>query len=161
MSAAGGSAHRGGGGRGSGSGLRQRIGRWFPGREDPPPPLVDDGTLVVVGRAFDPAQADSAVVEAMRRDGVDVSGPLLLRHHLHLPDAAAVAAARHLLGPDGYAVTAHEQPDGVAVLASRPQVVTGLAAAQERTRMAGLAQRLGGGASGWDALAPPPAAEPP
>jgi hypothetical protein len=40
--------------------------------------------------------------------------------------------------------------------AVRVQVLDALHCAQERSRMAGLAQRLGGDAPGWDALQPGP-----
>ena len=43
---------------------------------------------------------------------------------------------------------------GLSVYATRTQVVTALSASQERSRMAGLAQRLGGDVGGWDALGP-------
>jgi len=121
--------------------------------------LVDDGTLVVVGRAYDAARADSAVLAEMAADGVDLEARLLLRHHLLLPDEAAVAEARKLLGQDGYSVAVADGDEPGAVLrvrATRTQVLTALSAAQERSRMAGLAQRLGGDVAGWDALAPQP-----
>lgn len=107
--------------------------------------------------AFEAARADSAVLaEAAERD-VDLEQPLLVRHHLvALPDGAAVERARDLLGQAGYAVL--EVPDAErprSVLAVRTQVLTALSASQERSRMAGLAQRLGGDVTGWDALAPP------
>ena len=63
------------------------FGRSRPG---PGPVFADDGSLVLVLAAHDPAQADSAVLAAAVPRGVDVSRPLLLRQHLVLPDAAAV-----------------------------------------------------------------------
>ncbi len=117
--------------------------------------LVDDGTLVVVGSCFDPARADSAVVAEMRAAGVDVeSGVFVMRHVLTLPDLAAADEAARILTPDGWAVlapTPDERP--LRVLISRQQVLTGLEPARERTRMAGLAQRLGGDAEGYEVLA--------
>jgi hypothetical protein len=98
----------------------------------------------VLVSAFDPARADSDVL----RD-VDLPGPVLVRHHLVLP-AAAVEEAAALLAQDGYRLTV----DGADVRAWRTQVLTPLSASQERSRMAGLAQRLGGDVRGWDALAP-------
>ena len=126
-------------------------------REPAPVVLVDDGTLVLAGRAPDPARADSAVLAEMAEAGVDLDAPLLVRHHLLLPDAAAVEEARRLLAQDGYDLvteTGAVAPP-VRVRATRTQVLTALSAAQERSRMAGLAQRLGGDVAGWDALAPP------
>lgn len=137
--------------------LARLLGR---GRSREPVDLVDDGTLVLVGTAFDAARADSAVLAEMADAGVDLGARLLVRHHLWLPDGAAVEEARRLLAQDGYAVVADprdpERPDGpLAVRATRTQVLTALSAAQERSRMAGLAQRLGGDVQGWDALAAP------
>ncbi len=48
--------------------------------------------------------------------------------------------------------------DGVAtVLLERVQLLDALHCSQERSRMAGLAQRLGGTALGWEGLQPPSA----
>ena len=130
--------------------------RW-PFRRKPDPPVVldpDDPALVVLVEAFDAARADSAVLAEAAARGVDVAQPLLVRHHLlGLPDALAVAEAAELLGQDGYALRPH---DSGVVLAYRTQVLTALSASQERSRMAGLAQRLGGDVGGWDALGPGP-----
>lgn len=118
----------------------------------------DDPALVVVVEAFDAARADSAVLAEAQQRGVDLDAPLLLRHHLvGLPDEAAVARAAELLGQDGYVL----RTKGGLVLASRTQRLTALSASQERSRMAGLAQRLGGDVRGWDALAPAPYPLPP
>ena len=130
-------------------------------RRRPPAPVVLDPldpSLVVLVEAFEPARADSAVLAEAADRGLDLSGPVLVRHHLvGLPDEGAVAAAAALLAQDGYAL--HTAPSGrpaIAALASRTQVLTALSASQERSRMAGLAQRLGGDVRGWDALGPPP-----
>jgi Regulator of ribonuclease activity B len=107
---------------------------------------------------------------------------MLVRHHLVLPAEPALEQARRLVAADGYTVRAEPRGSagpagteesspiadpalepavaddlGWAVRVSRAQLVTGLSLAQERSRMAGLAQRLGGDAVGWDVLAPPPA----
>ncbi|WP_436787236.1 hypothetical protein [Yinghuangia sp. YIM S10712] len=128
--------------------------RWFRrGRGEPEPPLVDDGTLVVVGESFDPARADSAVLADLAGAGVVVEGrQLMLRHVLRLPDDAAVAEAARLLAPDGWVLS--PGPGGVTH-ADRAQRVDALELARERTRMAGLAQRLGGDAEGWRLLGRP------
>lgn len=119
-------------------------------RVDAAPPLVDDGTLVVVGESFDPARADSAVLADLAEKDVRVEGrELILRHVLRLPDAAAAAEAARLLSPDGWTVA--PGPDGTTH-ADRQQKVTALELARERSRMAGLAQRLGGDAEGWRLL---------
>lgn len=119
----------------------------------------DDPRLIVVLRAYDAARADSAVLAEAGAGGLDLSAPVLVRHHLvGLPDAASVVRAGELLGQDGYTVRpVCPLPPGVpplAVHAVRTQVLTALSASQERSRMAGLAQRLGGDVRGWDALAP-------
>ena len=122
------------------------------GRRTPPPVALDpaDPSLVVLVRAPDAARADSAVLAEAAERGVDLDRPLLVRHHLvGLPGEPAVARARELLAQDGYSVV--PGGDGV-VLAVRTQVLTALSASQERSRMAGLAQRLGGDVAGWDAL---------
>lgn len=118
------------------------------------PAYADDGTLPVLVSASDPARADSAV---LAEAGLDLSAPLLVRHHLLLP-ADAVARAAELLGQDGYALTVDGEGPVVQVRAWRTQLLTALSASQERSRMAGLAQRLGGDVRGWDACGPSPVA---
>jgi hypothetical protein len=120
-------------------------------RRPPAPVLVDDGSLPVLVRAPDPEVADSAVLAVAASHGVDLTAPLLVRHHLlALPDADSVERARMLLGQDGYTLTVLDGPP-YDVRAWRTQVLTALSASQERSRMAGLAQRLGGDVAGWDA----------
>lgn len=129
------------------------VGRFFRRRPAPEPALVDDGTLVPVGESFDPARADSDVLTELAAAGVVVEGrQLMLRHVLRLPDAAAVDEAARVLAADGWAVG--PGPDGTTY-ADRAQQVTALELARERTRMAGLAQRLGGDAEGWRLLGRP------
>ena len=128
-----------------------------------PAPVVldpDDPSLTVLVEAFDAARADSSVLADAAARGVDLDRPLLVRHHLvGLPDDAAVARAAELLAQDGYRLSPVRGPQApprpLAVLATRTQVLTALSASQERSRMAGLAQRLGGDVTGWDALGPP------
>ena len=132
-------------------GLLDRLRRRRP---EPAPTYDDDGTLSVRISAPDPAAADSAVLAVAAAAGVDLEAPLLVRHHLTgLPDPAAVERARELLAQDGYALTVGDGPP-YDVRAWRTQVITALSASQERSRMAGLAQRLGGDVAGWDALGP-------
>ena len=124
-------------------------------RRRPPAPVVldpADPSLVVLVEAFEAARADSAVLAEAAQRGVDLDRPLLLRHHLvGLVEPAALDRAAELLGQDGY--TLHVLGGG-AVHATRTQRLTALSASQERSRMAGLAQRLGGDVTGWDALGP-------
>lgn len=116
-----------------------------------------DPSLVVLVQAPDAARADSEVLAEAAARGVDLDRPLLVRHHLvGLSDPAAVERAAELLGQDGYQVLPSAGPP-LAVVAVRTQVLTALSASQERSRMAGLAQRLGGDVAGWDALGQPPA----
>jgi Regulator of ribonuclease activity B len=123
-------------------------------RPAPLPEYADDGTLELLVVAADPAVADSAVLAAVDHDPAQ---PLLVRHHLvGLPDEAAVERARELLAQDGYRLTVAAGPP-FSVRAWRTQLLTALSASQERSRMAGLAQRLGGDVAGWDALRPPAA----
>lgn len=124
-------------------------------REPPLPAYADDGTLALLLTADDAARADSAVLAEAAAAGIDLDRPLLVRHHLvGLPDEAAVARAGELLGQDGYTLSVGDGPP-YAVRAWRTQVLTVLSASQERSRMAGLAQRLGGDVAGYDVLGPP------
>jgi hypothetical protein len=115
-----------------------------------------DPGLEVCVRAHDPARADSEVLTDAAADGVDLSGPLLVRHHLvGLPPGGA-DAVREALERDGWTVL--PGPEGAppaALLACRTEVLTALSASRERSRMAGLAQRQGGDVAGWDALRRP------
>jgi Regulator of ribonuclease activity B len=120
------------------------------------PRLADDGTLPVVGSSFDPGVADSVVIGQIADRGIDLTRPMLLRYHLRLPDHLAVEEARRILAQEGYALHADEgEPaeDGLQVRVSRPQQITALAVAQERSRMVALVQRLEGHVAGWDLLA--------
>ena len=115
-------------------------------RRAPEPVRLDpnDPALVLLVEARDPAQADSEVLA-----GVDLSQPVLVRHCLTGLSDSAVEEAAAILSEEGYALV----PGGPGeVLAVRTQVLTALSASQERSRMAGLAQRLGGDVRGWDAL---------
>jgi len=138
-------------------GLLERLTpvRW---RRTPESVALDpaDPTLVLLLRAPDAARADSAVLAEAAGRGIDLSVPVLVRHHLvRLPDASAVEQASRLLAQDGYRVLPAQDGPPLAVLAVRTQLLTALSASQERSRMAGLAQRLGGDVAGWDALGHP------
>lgn len=122
--------------------------------------------LVVVASSFDDAEAASAT---LARAGStppqwDPSAQAVLRHHLVLP-ADQVADAVVVAGQDGYVaaepcplpdVPLPDVPDGRVVVLARVQVLDALHCSQERSRMAGLAQRRDGVALGWDALQPEP-----
>ena len=119
-------------------------------RQDEPALSIDDPGLVVVVEAFDIAEADSAALARSPQWRADE--PAVLRHHVRIP-ADQVERARELLTPDGWVISA-----GDISHISRVQKLDALHCAQERSRMASLAQRLGGDALGWDALQPRPAA---
>jgi len=61
-------------------------------------------------------------------------------------------AARAVLAQDGWELRVVESGDPARLHARRAQMITALSCAQQRSRMAGLAQRLGGDALGWDCL---------
>lgn len=137
------------------------------------------GDLVIVVSSFDDAESCSAALErGANETGFESGDEVVFRHHLLLPsdmvaDAVAVAAQ------DGYEMVDEPVPapgipptspapgvsptsnafvvaDGVEVTLRRVQVLDALHCSQERSRMAGLAQRRGGVVSGWDALQPGP-----
>jgi len=115
-------------------------------RQDVPSLSIDDPGLVVVVEAFDFAEADSAALARSPQWRADELA--VLRHHLRIP-SDQVERARELLAPDGWVIVA-----GDISHISRVQKLDALHCTQERSRMASLAQRLGGDALGWDALQP-------
>ncbi|WP_020421866.1 hypothetical protein [Amycolatopsis sp. ATCC 39116] len=113
---------------------------------------VDTEGVVVVAEAFDVAEADSAVLGRSHRWRPDE--PAILRHHLVLPPDRVTEAAS-VLAQDGWELRPGSGGEGpVRVHALRVQKLDALHCAQERARMAGLAQRLEGDWLGWDALQP-------
>ncbi|MEV7045823.1 hypothetical protein [Amycolatopsis sp. NPDC051061] len=121
-------------------------------RHETPGLTADTAGLEIVAEAFDPVVADSAVLAGS--PAWVSTAPAVLRHHLLLPpDRLAEAAS--ILAQDGYDLREQSVSGGLTrVHAVRVQVLDALHCAQERSRMAGLAQRLGGDALGWDALQP-------
>ncbi|WP_236788821.1 hypothetical protein [Amycolatopsis sp. GM8] len=112
----------------------------------------DTPGLSVVAEAFDAAEADSAVLA--RSHLWDQGKPAVLRHHLTLP-ADGIDEAARILAQDGWKLrTVSGSGEVRTVHALRVQHLDALHCAQERARMAGLAQRLGGDSLGWDALQP-------
>ncbi len=128
--------------------------------------------LVIVASSFDDAESCSSALErGTNETGWSFDVEAVLRHHLVLPadtvaDAAAVAAQdgyvmAEVVSPPPETSQTDEPlvvPGGVKVTLQRVQVVDALHCSQERSRMAGLAQRRGGIVSGWDALQPDPSA---
>jgi hypothetical protein len=121
-------------------------------RRRPAAPVLDptDPRLAVVVRSTDPAASDVAVVaEAVDSGAADPGRPALVRHLLTGLGAEALPALAAALDAS-YAVVEAEP-----LVVQRVQGLSGLGLAQERTRMAALAQRLGGDALGWEALQVP------
>ncbi len=106
--------------------------------------------LVVVVSGFDPVQACSAALD--ESSSWLPERPAVLRHHLQLP-ACAVPRAIAVTAQEGYTAVSVPGGDADLVLA-RVQVLDALHCSQERSRMVGLAQRLGGQVLGWDGLQP-------
>lgn len=129
----------------------------------------DRPDLVVVASSFDDAEACSTVLERAAAEDPrwDADSEAVLRHHLRLP-ASSVAAAVSISAQDGYrprdpdgqGPTGEEAPT-VELVLQRVQVLDALHCSQERSRMAGLAQRLGGSVDGWDAMQPARESDPP
>lgn len=133
-------------------GLLDRL-RDLLGKRNTPGLTIDTPEVEIIAEAFDPAEADSAVLA--RSPGWVAEAPAILRHHLKLPPEK-VAEAAAVLAQDGWELR-EQGADGRLTLAHalRVQTLDALHCAQERSRMAGLAQRLGGDSLGWDALQPP------
>ncbi len=132
-------------------GLREAWQR-LTGRATPADLDPDRPDLVVVVSSFDDAEACSAALA--RATDWTPEAPAVLRHHLRLPaDRADQAIA--IAAQDGYSPAhAESRGDTVELLLRRVQPLDALHCSQERSRMAGLAQRHDGVALGWDALQP-------
>ncbi|WP_062999116.1 hypothetical protein [Nocardia mikamii] len=120
--------------------------------------------LVVVVSSFDDAEACSSALDRATAWRADQQA--LLRHHLRIPPAARDEVV-DIAAQDGYSPAEPPvpgvEPDGPAddaadgrieLVLQRVQVLDALHCSQERSRMAGLAQRHEGTALGWDALQP-------
>ncbi|MDG3013398.1 hypothetical protein [Speluncibacter jeojiensis] len=126
-------------------------------------PARSDLEVVVAG--FDEVESCAAALErgAAGLPTWREADPAVFRHHLCLPpDRVEEACA--LAAQDGYAAAVAASPAAepvvalpgeVAVVLQRVQRLDPLHCAQERSRMAGLAQRHDGRLVGWDALQPP------
>ncbi|MFD0362536.1 hypothetical protein ACFQZZ_13905 [Nocardia sp. GCM10030253] len=115
---------------------------------------------MVVATSFDDAEACSAVLA--RATAWQADAPAVLRHHLRIP-AVQIEQVCAIAAQDGYAPAARvdaPSADGLQpVVLQRVQLLDALHCSQERSRMAGLAQRHDGTADGWDALQPGPVTE--
>ncbi|MBV6762942.1 MULTISPECIES: hypothetical protein [Rhodococcus] len=122
----------------------------------------DRPDLVVVASSFDDVEACSTALDRAAAEDPrwDADAEAVLRHHLRLP-VSSVADAVSIAAQDGYRPQhpggqASPAEDGATVelVLQRVQVLDALHCSQERSRMAGLAQRLGGSVDGWDATQP-------
>ncbi|MGK8508575.1 hypothetical protein ACRS5S_11100 [Nocardia asiatica] len=117
----------------------------------------DRADLVLVASGFDDAEACSAALA--RASGLTPDAPVVLRHHLRIPPEH-VATVCAIAAQDGYSPAPQVSGPGTdpleTVILQRVQLLDALHCAQERSRMAGLAQRHDGTADGWDALQPRP-----
>ncbi|MFZ2528863.1 MAG: hypothetical protein WAX14_14625 [Rhodococcus sp. (in: high G+C Gram-positive bacteria)] len=139
------------------TGIWERLRQVLTGGRRPP---LDPGRpdLAVVVSSFDDAESCSGALErgAATAPCWTDTDEAVLRHHLELP-ADAVDRAVELAGQDGYvkADPVRTPADGrTGLVLQRVQILDPMHCAQEKSRMAGLAQRLGGTATGWDALQP-------
>ncbi|HET8994180.1 hypothetical protein [Rhodococcus sp. SJ-2] len=137
--------------------IRRLLARRVPERLD-----ITRPDLAVVVESFDDSEACSTALDRGAQDAPRwaESDDAVLRHHLELP-ATAVEEALALAGQDGYVAAAPPSAvpfeDGVtrvSLILQRVQLLDAMHCAQEKSRMASLAQRLGGDARGWDALQP-------
>ncbi|WP_175393471.1 MULTISPECIES: hypothetical protein [Rhodococcus] len=144
--------------------------RWYLrifSRKVSPPLDPSRADLEIVAEGFDDVESCSTALErgASAPPRWRPDSEAVLRHHLDLPEAA-LGEAESIVAQDGYrrSVTAADSAssDGngvVRVVFERVQLLDALHCSQERSRMAGLAQRLGGSVAGWDALQPGDAAQ--
>ncbi|AYF75558.1 hypothetical protein D7D52_18780 [Nocardia yunnanensis] len=125
---------------------RRMLGRGGTTELDPARP-----DLVVVASSFDDAEACSAALGKALDWTPD--HPVVLRHHLRVP-ADRVNAVQVIAAQDGYDTGSRSDTDPVKLVLQRVQILDALHCSQERSRMAGLAQRHDGDVLGWDALQP-------
>lgn len=122
--------------------------------------------LVIVAIGFDDVEACSTTLARASAGEPPwrAEDEAVLRHHLELP-VRALGEAERIAAQDGYRRgTGIPAPASTALAAApeetewmvleRVQILDALHCSQERSRMAGLAQRLGGRVAGWDALQP-------
>ncbi|MFF0612357.1 hypothetical protein ACFYUD_27205 [Nocardia tengchongensis] len=107
--------------------------------------------LVVVASSFDDTEACSAALGKALDWTAD--RPVVLRHHLRLP-AAQVNAVQVIAAQGGYDTASVSDADPARLVLQRVQILDAVHCSQERSRMAGLAQRHDGDVLGWDALQP-------
>lgn len=144
---------------------------WFRRRRGGSKATLDlyDPSLTVTVTGYDPALSCGAALAAAGIQAADAGVRAVLRQLVVVPPARLdeFLAAAEL---DGYTAVDSDAPAGVwpaeaidppsggavAVTLCRAMELTGLACSQEQSRIAGLAQRYGGDAVGWDGLRPAP-----
>lgn len=105
----------------------------------------------MVASSFDDAEACSAALGKALDWTADE--PVVLRHHLRLP-ADRVNAVQVIAAQGGYETASVSAADPAKLVLQRVQLLDAVHCSQERSRMAGLAQRHDGDVLGWDALQP-------
>ncbi len=129
----------------------------------------DDEGLVVVVSSYDDVESCTAALErgAVQDPRWSAGRHALLRHPLVVP-ARAIQEIMAICAQEGYVAVPSSSlcpPAGtvgdlgtgeVLLVLARSQMLDALHCSQERSRMAGLAQRHDGRALGWDALQPDP-----
>jgi hypothetical protein len=121
-------------------------------RATTPVALVDDGSLVLLARAFEVERGDAAVLDEISAAGHDPGEPVLLRHVFEVHPAGDPEPLVQGLRADGFDVTT---PAPTRLLASSTTVLTVLSTAQARARMTGLTTRYPVDYLGWEALGHP------
>jgi hypothetical protein len=114
------------------------------------------GFIVNLLRSRSRRDKDSLAIRALRRNGVDVTQPVMLRHYLYfaLEYEARVVTAQ--LGQQGFDVDLRDAPmnSGILVLARRPDVPDCDAIHELRATLRDLALSQKGEYDGWEAELP-------
>jgi hypothetical protein len=136
---------------------RRLAGRFGSGRKPNGELSVDDSSLVITAESFDDAAAASTTLSASLWRSDDQA---VLRHLLVVP-GDEVEEVLALAAQDHYRRVSADVPDTVEVgpgqefvALARVQLIDALHVSQERSRMAGLAQRHEGTVLAWQVLQP-------
>lgn len=120
--------------------------------------FVDDPGLVVSAESFDDSVAASTTLSESdwRPAEQSVLRHLLVVPRAGVPGAVALAAQDHYRRVPVPSESVDEPPGvGELIALARVQLIDALHVSQERSRMAGLAQRHGGMVLAWQVLQPP------
>ena len=136
---------------------RRLAGRLGAGRKTNGELSVDQSSLTITAESFDDAEAASTTLAASRWRSEEQA---VLRHLLVVSEAS-VEAVIGLAAQDHYERVSVDVPQSVEISAgqivvalARVQLIDALHVSQERSRMAGLAQRHGGTVIAWQVLQP-------